>query len=80
MARNATRRGELPEEAANAFDILRDPRIYLRVGSLEIDGGDQGRATVAGSGKIDAVGAMLLDQPVDVYVDERETRRGAPMP
>jgi len=37
-------------------------------------------AAVAGSGDVDDVGFAVADDPVQVRVDEVESRRGAPVP
>ena len=79
VARDAAGEGELGEEPLHPLLVLRDVRIDLAVGPLEIGVGDQPRAAVAGAGDVDHVEVELFDQPVEVDVDEVEAGRRAPM-
>ncbi len=80
MARNAARRRELPEQATQACDVARHVGVDLAVSSLEIHIGDQRRAAVSRSGKVDDVCIALDDEPVEMYVEKTQSGRCAPMP
>ena len=79
MARNAARERELGEEAVHALLIARDERVDLAVGAFEIGIGDQRRAAMSGSGDVDHVEVEFFDQPVQVDIDEVQTRRRSPV-
>ena len=79
VARDPTRKRELSEERSQARLVARDARIHLRVGPFEVDVGDEGRASVSGSGDVDGVQIVLADQPVQVDVDQVEAGGGAPV-
>src|SRR5438105_1822388 len=80
MARYATRKRKLLEQALQALFVLRDLRIELAVRSLEIRVGDDARAAMPRSGYEDHVEVMRLDDAIQVNVDEIESRRGTPVP
>ncbi len=70
------------ENWVNSFHtllVLRDVRIKFAVGSLQIGVGHQPRSAVSRPGDIEHVEVILLDDPVEMHVDEIQTRRGAPM-
>ena len=79
VARNAARERELGEEPLHALFVGRDVRIDLAVGPLEIGVRDQARPAMPGAGDVDHVEVVLLDQPVQVNVDEVQTRRRSPV-
>src|SRR5207244_6219053 len=70
VARDATRRRELPEETTDALCVLRNLRIDLRIASFEIHIGDDGRAAVSRAGDIDDVRVALPDDAVQGRIDE----------
>ena len=75
VRRDPARERELAEERAEACFVLRDMGVELRVGALEIRVGDEPRAAVTGAGDIDRGKITRVDRPVQVRVDEVETRR-----
>src|SRR5206468_3470635 len=79
MAGNAAGERELGEEALHALLVLRDVRIDLAVGSLEVGVRDQARPAMPGTGDVEHVQVVLLDQPVQMDVDEVQTWRGPPV-
>ena len=79
MAGNAARRRELPEEQAHAVLVLADLRVHFAVRAFQIRTGVERRAAVSGSGDVDDLRRVRLDQPVQMDVDEVLARRGAPV-
>ena len=79
VARDAAREGELLEQALQPRLVLRDVRIDLAVGPLEIGVGHDPRAAVAGAGDVDHVEVVRLDQAVQMDPEEIEPRRRPPM-
>ena len=80
MAWDAPRCGELAEQVAHAFGVLRDRREALGVAALQIAGRDECGATVPGASEVDHLLARCLDQSRRVRIDERQARTRAPMP
>src|SRR5262249_54601155 len=80
VARDPAREGELSKQALHAHFIERNVRIDLSVCSLKVSVRDQAGPAMAGTGDVDHVYVVLLDHPVQVNVDEVQTRRRAPMP
>ena len=79
MAWDAARERELREQPLHPLFIGRDVRVYLAVGSLEIGVRDQARPAMPGAGDVDHVEVVLLDQPIEVDIDEVQTRCRSPM-
>ena len=79
MARDTARERELGEQALHALFIGRNVRIDLAVGPLEVGVRDQAGTAMPGAGDVDHVEVVLLDQPVQVNVDEVQTRRRSPV-
>ena len=79
VAWNPARKRELREEPLHALRILRDAGIDFAVGSFEIGVRHQPRPAMSGTGDVDHVQIVLLDQPIEVDIDEIEARRRAPM-
>src|SRR6185312_8404265 len=79
VARNAARRRELPNEAANALRVARYLRIDLAVRALEIDVRDYSRSAMAGAGEKDDVDVALDDDPIEMRVHEAQSGRRAPV-
>src|SRR5262249_35630377 len=79
VAWNAAWKGELLEQALHPFFILRNVWVNLAVGPLEVSVGHKPRSAVTRAGDVDHVEVMLVDQPVQVDINEVQTRRRAPM-
>ena len=79
MAGNAARIRKLREEPLHAALILRDFRIDLAIGSLEIGVGHEGGAAMARPGHVDHVEIVQDDEAVQVDVYEIQAGRGAPV-
>jgi len=71
------------ENCVNSFFqsgfILGNIRINLAVGAFEIGIRDQCRAAVTGTGYVEHVEIVFLDDPVQVHVNEVLAWRRAPM-
>src|ERR1700721_4675285 len=80
MARNSAGERKLREEPLHALHILRDAWINFAVCAFEIGVGDQPRSAVSGTGDVDHIEIVFLDQPIEVRVDEVEAGRRTPMP
>src|SRR6266446_276627 len=80
MTWDAVRPGELPKEPLQPVSAALDIRKALRVGPFEIAMRDQPRTAMTGTDDINHVQIVFFDQPVQVYVNEVEPGRGAPMP
>ena len=72
--------GELLEQLLQPGLILADVRIDLAVRAFEVDVAHHRRGAVAGTGDVDHVEVMLLDDPVQMRVDEVLARSRAPVP
>ena len=79
MARDAAREGKLREEALHALLVGRDVRVNLAVGPFEIGVCHQSRPAMPGAGNVDHVEVVLLDQPIEVDINEVQTRCRSPM-
>ena len=79
MARNSARKRELPEQLAHALLVHRDVRIELAIGAFEIGVGHHRRAAMAGAADVDHIGIPGPDNPVQMRVDEAQSRRRAPV-
>ena len=79
MARNAARKRELFEQPLHPGFVLADVGIDLAVAALEIGVGDQGRSAVAGTGDVEHVEIIILDDPVQMDIDEVLPRRRTPV-
>ena len=77
VARDPAGERELAEERLEACLVARDVRIDLGVGALEVGVCDQSRPAVPRPRDVDDVDLALDDRPVQVGVDEVQTRRGA---
>ena len=80
VARNAAGERELGEELLHPRLVPADVGVYLAVAPFEIGVRHQRRAAMAGSGDIEHVEIVRLDDPVQVDVDEVLAWRRAPMP
>ena len=77
---DAAGEGELPEQPGHPRGVLGDARVDLAIGSLEVGVRYYARAAVARAGDVDDVQVLGPDHPVEVRVDQVQTRRGAPVP
>ena len=80
VARDPAGKRKLREQPLHPGLVLRDVRVDLAVGPLEIGVRDQRRPAMPGAGDVDHVEVVFLDQPVQVDVEEIEARRRSPMP
>ncbi len=80
MAGDPARKRELRKEFLEPGLILADVGIDFAVCAFEIRVAHDGRAAVAGTGNVNHVEVILLDDPVQVDVDEVLPRCRAPMP
>ena len=79
VAGNAVGPGELAKQPLQPVPVALDVRVDLRIGAFEIGIRDQPRPAVAGADDVDHIQIVLLDQPVQMHIEEVQTRRGAPM-
>ena len=80
MAGNPAGKRELLEQLFQPGFVLGDVRINLAPGAFEIDIAHNRRAAVPGTGDVEHVQVILLDDPVQMHVDEVLARRRAPVP
>ena len=79
VARDPAGERELPEEAPHALLVLRYLGVDLGVRPLEVRVGHEPGAAVAGPRDVDHAQVALLDRPVEMDVEEVESRRRAPV-
>src|ERR1700722_20212099 len=79
MTPDASRKRKLPEEFLKPLRILAFFRIHLRVGSFEVSRTENSRSAMPRAGEEDHVQIVFLDKPVQMNVDERQSRARAPM-
>src|ERR1700675_4383200 len=79
MAGNASREGKLLEQSAQAVFRLRDMRINLAISALQKSIGHQAGPAVTGARDIDHVKIQPIDEPIEMEIDEVQSRRRAPM-
>src|SRR5208337_492200 len=79
VAGNSTGKRELLEQLLEPDFVLADVRINLTVGAFEVSIAHQRRAAVTGTGKVEHVQVILLDDPVQMHIDEVLARRRAPV-
>ena len=80
VAGNSAGKRKLNEELLQPGLVLADVGIDLAVGALEIGVAHDRRAAVPGTGDVDHVEVVFLDDPVQVHVDEVLPRGRAPVP
>ena len=73
------RERELTEEVPESFGVLTNVGVDLGVGALEVGIGDDAGTAVARSDHVHHVQITRLDHPVEMRVNEIQTRRGAKM-
>ncbi len=79
MTGNSSGKGKLFEQLLQALFVLRDVRIELAVGALEVRVRDESGAAVAGTGEVDDIQIVVLDQAIEMDVDEVQTGGGSKM-
>ena len=79
VARDATGEAELPEQPAHSVGVAADPWVHLAVRPLEVRIRHQTRAAMAWPGDVDHVEVALADDPVEVDVQQIESRNRAEM-
>src|ERR1700688_469880 len=70
MAGNSTRERKLLEQPPESVFRLRNAGIKLAVGAFQISVGNQPGTSVSRACNIDDVKIVLLDEPIQVYIDE----------
>ena len=80
VAGDPSRERELETELLEPRLVLADVGIDLAVRALEVRVAHDGRTAVSGTGHVDHVEVVLLDDPVQVDVDEVLPGRRAPVP
>ncbi len=70
VAWNAARKRKLLEQPFQALFVLRDVRIDFAVGAFEVGVRDQSGPSMAGTGDIDHIEIVLLDDAVKMHIDE----------
>ncbi len=79
VARDAAGEGELLEQLLHALLVLGDVRVDLAVGPFELGVGHDARPAMAGADDVDHVQVAFFDDPVQVDIDEVQSRRRAPV-
>src|ERR1700722_6278746 len=79
MAGNPTGKRKLLEQLFQPSLVLADVRINLTPCAFEVDVAYYRRAAVPGTGDVNHVEVILLDDPVQMHVDEVLPRRRAPV-
>src|SRR6266478_8805227 len=79
MARDASGKRKLREEPLHALLVGRNIWINFAVRALQIGVRDKARPSMPGAGDVDHVEVVLFDYPVQVNIDEVQTRRCSPV-
>src|SRR2546425_6038602 len=79
VAGDTSWKGELLEEPLHPVRILGNIRVKLGVGPFKIGVGYKSGTSVTGTGDVDNIQLLLLDQPVQMNVDEVQTGCGSPV-
>src|SRR5260370_27484370 len=80
MARDAAGSRELAKQSPHPRNVLPDLRIKFRVGTFEINLRNDRRPTMPRSRYIDDARVVILDEPVQMYIDKILPGRRSPMP
>src|SRR5579863_10724334 len=80
VAGNPARKRELFEQLLDSSLVLGNVRIDLAPGSFEVNVAYKRRAAVPGTGDVEHIQVILLDDPVQVHIDEVLAWRRAPVP
>ena len=79
VAGNPAGKRELLEQLFQPGFVLADVRIDLAPGAFEVNVAHDRRAAVTGTGDVEHVQVILLDDPVQMHIDEVLARRRAPV-
>src|SRR5271166_2314259 len=79
MAGNSARKRELLKQLLKPGFVLSDVRINFTPSAFKINIAHERRATVAGTGDVEHVQVIFLDNPVQMHIDEILARRRAPV-
>src|ERR1700693_3205048 len=79
MAGNSARKRKLLEQPSESVFRLRNAGIKLAVGAFQISVSYQAGTSMAGPCNINDVEIVLLDEPIQMYVDKIQSWRGAPV-
>src|ERR1700722_10280321 len=79
MAGNSARKRKLLEQPPEPIFRLRNAGIKLAVGAFQISVGNQPGTSVSRACNIDDVKIVLRDESIQMYVDEIQSWRSAPM-
>src|SRR5665213_798471 len=70
MAGNASGKGELLEQLFETRFVLRDIGVNFTPGAFQIDVAHDCRTAMSGTGDIEHVEIIFLDDPVEMHIDE----------
>src|ERR1022692_1277811 len=79
MTRNSAGKRELGKQTFQSGLVLTDVRVDFAVGAFQIGAADHRRTAVPGTGYVDHVEIVLVDDPVQMRVDEILARCRAPV-
>ena len=79
MAGNSVRPGELAEQPLQSAAVALDRRISLGIRPFQIGMRHDARTAMARTDDVDHVEIIVLDQPVQMDIEEIQSRRRAPM-
>ena len=79
MAGNPAGERELREQLFHPGLVLGDVRIDFAPGAFEVNIAHNRRTAVTGTGDIEHIQVILLDDPVQMHIDEILARRRAPV-
>ncbi len=80
VARNPSGKRKLHKQFAQSGFVLADVRIDLAVGALQVGVSDDGRTAVTGTGDVNHVEVVPIDDPVQMGIDEVLSGCRAPVP
>src|SRR4030095_11315840 len=76
---NSSGKRKLLKEPLHTLFICRDVRVNLTIGSFQVGISDESRPAVTWPRDVNHVEIVLLDKPVQVNVNEVQTRRRSPV-
>ena len=76
---NSIRPGELPEQPMQSAPVTLDRGVSLGIRPFQISVRHDTRTAMAGANDVDHVEVIILDQPVQMDIDEIQSRGRAPM-
>ena len=79
VAGNAPGEGELLEQPSHSALVAGHARIELAISPFQVGIGHQARTAVPRPGDKDHIQVVLLDDPIQMNVDEIQSRRRAPV-